>query len=434
MACAGDRLYIDLCDDEWRVVEVNSSSWRVLDRSPVRFVRPATARRLPAPVAGGSLELLEPFINVREDRWPLVYGFLLGCFAPRGPFLHLALIGEQGTAKSTTSRILRSLVDPSTVPLKQPPRDEEQLLVAALNNKLLVLDNISGVKPEISDGLCRLSTGGGFSKRKLYTDGEEFAVDIQRPAILNGIDDIATRPDLSERTITLELEPLQKVRPEADIWEDLEAIQASLLGAICDCLSAGMEMMDTTVLINAPRMADAATWIQACEHGPGQRPGAFLNAFHENQREAVMISLESHPVPRAVIELMENREEWAGTATELLNRLGDRVDEQTRKAGVWPKSPDWLTKTLRRFGRSLRTHAGIEFSDDRTGKQRTLTLRRANPEKSRHSRHGVTDKAPNDANDGNDANKQTLHGVAPTVPPYESVAPVSQEGNAEVWE
>jgi hypothetical protein len=50
----------------------------------------------------------------------------------------------------------------------------------------------------ISDTLCRLATGGGFAVRQLYTDQNEVLFDAARPVILNGVEDIVTRPDLAD--------------------------------------------------------------------------------------------------------------------------------------------------------------------------------------------------------------------------------------------
>ena len=48
-----DRLYIDLCDDSRRAVEIDSEGWRVLSDPPeVRFRRSKTATALPEPVKG----------------------------------------------------------------------------------------------------------------------------------------------------------------------------------------------------------------------------------------------------------------------------------------------------------------------------------------------------------------------------------------------
>ena len=73
--------------------------------------------------------------------------------------------GEQGSAKSTFGRVIRSLIDPSTAMLRSAPKNEKDLMIAAQNGWLLSFDNLSSLKQEMSDSLCRLATGGGVSGR-----------------------------------------------------------------------------------------------------------------------------------------------------------------------------------------------------------------------------------------------------------------------------
>ena len=61
------RLYLDLGDATWRAVEIDATGWRVIDNPPVRFRRAAGMQPLPVPVAGGSIEVLRSFLNVKSD-------------------------------------------------------------------------------------------------------------------------------------------------------------------------------------------------------------------------------------------------------------------------------------------------------------------------------------------------------------------------------
>jgi hypothetical protein len=74
----------------------------------------------------------------------------------------LALDGEQGSAKTTTARMLRRLVDPNHADARAAPHDERDLLVAARNGRVVALDNLSGLDAATADALCRVATGGGF--------------------------------------------------------------------------------------------------------------------------------------------------------------------------------------------------------------------------------------------------------------------------------
>ena len=196
------RLYLDLGDEAWRAVEIDSDGWRVIDNPPVRFRRAAGMQPLPMPVPGGSVERLRSFLNVQsETDFVLVVAWALACLRDRGPYPVIVLSGEQGSAKSTFSAILRALLDPNTAPLRALPREDRDLFIAASNGHVLAFDNVSGLPAWISDTLCRLATGGGFAVRQLYTDQDEVLFDAARPVILNGIEDIVTRPDLADRAL-----------------------------------------------------------------------------------------------------------------------------------------------------------------------------------------------------------------------------------------
>ena len=83
------------------------------------------------------------------------------------------LHGEQGSAKSTTAKVQRKLIDPAKPPLRSLARDERDLFIAATNSLVIAIQNVSGLPVWQSDAVCRLSTGGGFATRELYSDDEE---------------------------------------------------------------------------------------------------------------------------------------------------------------------------------------------------------------------------------------------------------------------
>ena len=72
-------------------------------------------------------------------------------------------------------------------------------MIAANNGYLLAFDNLSGLPIWLSDALCRLASGGGFAVRQLYTDDEEVLFEAARPILLNGSEEVISRPDLGDR-------------------------------------------------------------------------------------------------------------------------------------------------------------------------------------------------------------------------------------------
>ena len=99
----------------------------------------------------------------------MLVSWLIGAFRPSGSHPILNVCGEQGTAKTTLCRMLRALVDPNKSPVRCEPSSRRDLMIAAANAWLFVLDNQSRLPVWLSDALCRLATGGGLSTRELYS-------------------------------------------------------------------------------------------------------------------------------------------------------------------------------------------------------------------------------------------------------------------------
>src|SRR3984893_5286168 len=220
------RIYLDLADEHWRAVEIGPDGWRVIDSPPVRFRRPAGMLPLPLPVPepGGSIEALSSFLNLpSRDDFVLVVAWLLAALRSGAPYPLLAISGEQGSAKTVLSKLLRALVDPNTAPVRALPREERELMIAANNGHLLGFDNLSGLSPWLSDALCRLRAGA-VSQSANSTPMMKRLFKAARPTLLNGIEDVISRPDLADRAIFLTLGPIgeEQRRVETGVWHEVE--------------------------------------------------------------------------------------------------------------------------------------------------------------------------------------------------------------------
>jgi hypothetical protein len=120
LASLNRKIYLDLCNDEWQILEIGADGWRVVEAAgaPVRFRRAKAMLALPTPIENGDIAKLKNFLNVDEKNLILILAWLVNCFRPDYPFPVLILSGEQGTAKSTTSKLLKELVDPSVIPFR----------------------------------------------------------------------------------------------------------------------------------------------------------------------------------------------------------------------------------------------------------------------------------------------------------------------------
>jgi hypothetical protein len=380
LAGHGGRVYLDLADAAGTVVEVDAGGWRVCPAPPVRFVRPDGMLPLPVPEPGGDITALRTFVNLTDDAFTLLVGWLDMAVNPAGPYPVLLNVGEQGSGKSTTGEAVKRLLDPNKVARRGRPKCEDDLLIAATRQRALLFDNMRGLPDWLSDALCRLSTGGGFGKRTLYADDEETTFDAVRPVALNGITDFADAPDLLDRAVVLRHPALAPGgrRTERELWAAFDAARPRLLGAVLDRAAGGLRARPGVDLAaDLPRMADFAVWAVACEVGAGGTGGRFLADYAGNRRDAHELALEVSPVAAAVAALMARRTAWAGEPAELLKALEPFAPDP--RARDWPKAANRLTGVLRVLKPDLLRARGIAVDPDGhtpDGRRRvTLTAR-----------------------------------------------------------
>lgn len=397
------NIYIDLCNALWQVVEVSPTGWHIISESPVRFRRSRGMVAFPEPVRGGSVSQLRGFLNVDDKTWRLVVAWLAASLRPRGPYPLLALFAEQGSGKSTTGKLLRGLVDPNSAPLRSEHRDARDLMIGANNSWCLAYDNLSFVPSWLSDALCRLSTGGGFATRELYTDQDEIIFDAMRPVMLTSIEEVATRSDLLDRCLIVWLPsiPEDKRRSEEEMMLAFEHVQPQILGALFDALSGALRELPNTQLDKLPRMADFARWVTAAESALGWDSGDFMAAYQGNRDSANDLAIESSPVGQPLLVCLEANGWWDGTATALLDEIEKHVSEQTKRHKAWPKNGRSLAGQLKRISPNLRL-AGWEVEYHRDAAQRTWSIRRVV-----QSDAESTYARGHDVNDAHDASQQS---------------------------
>jgi len=273
------------------------------------------------------------------------------------------------------------------------------------------LDNLSHVNAQLSDCLCRIATGGGFAARRLYTDAEEHLVQITRPMILNGIEDVAVRADLSSRCIHLMLPVLTSRSTESELTEAFKKDAPLIFAALLDGLCMALRDHQSVKIGELPRMADFAKWAAAGVPALGFTADEFMDAYRGNIQGAAELALESSPTASAIVTLMAEREQWSGRTEELLYLLLSKSGEGAVNQS-WPRSAKGLIGTLRRLGPALRS-AGITYSHTHTRDGGELTLCKSRLQVSHASQASPTG-LDCDACDACDTSIPTLHS-APTV-------------------
>lgn len=369
-------IYLDLGNDECDVIVVDAESWRLAKDVPVLFERRKHMMRIPRPVTGGRMEELAAFLNLeRWDDYVLVISWLLASLRGKPPYPILVLEGEPGSAKSTTARILKELIDPSATRSRGAPRTEQDLGIAARHDHILIFDNLSALTPSLSDGLCRLSTGGCVANRELYTNSGEIVLDLGNPALITAVTNPVTRGDLLDRCLCIQLPRLYRTsrRTEDDHLRDFEEARPRLLGALLDAVCAALSCSPTTTFDGDIRMLDFARWAAAAEDALGWFPGTVATALTSNKRNADIVAIEASSLATALLAWLE-----AGPVAHCEMTVSEL--DAAIKAFLkpdwptdWPRGPAQFSAALRRLAPNLR-HEGVTVQFTRSGGRRLVRI------------------------------------------------------------
>ena len=365
VASHGEQFYYDLADADGNVIQVTPQGFCIAENPPDIFKRTKNMSPQVFPKVDGDVKLLCKHVRSKSknDEIMLVVN-IIASFIPDIAHPVLVTAGEKGAAKTTTMRMVRRIIDPATRDLVGVPHSERELAILLANNYAPSLDNLESISARQSDLLCLASTGGGVSVRTLYTNDDETFLEFKHCVGLNGINVVATRPDLLDRSIIIELEriPREQRKEERLIWAEFEADLPRILGGVFDALAKAMRIYPSVNLKSLPRMADFCRWGYAIAEAVGYGGENFVNAYMQNIDRANDSAIREDPVATAVVAFMRGRGEWTGYVNKLLREL-ERVafDERINtKAHRWPKAAHVLTSRLKEVKSNLED-IGITF-------------------------------------------------------------------------
>ncbi len=377
-------IYLDLVNDDWQVVKITSDGWKIISDCPVKFRRTRGMKPLPVPVRGGSLDELNKFLNIHGDDLVLVKAWLMTTLKAEIPYPILVFASQQNCGKSTSANVLCKMVDPNLAELVSKPRSEEDLFVSVTNRLVVAIDNLSYISDNFSDSLCRIATGGAFTKRKNYSDYDETILIAKNPLIITGIGDIATRGDLLSRSIIIHLPTLTERASETDFWKDFTDAQPKILGALLDLISEGLKNFPDVEVENCEaRMLDFVKFGTAVEKSFGLDKGGFVLLCNRNYENANKIALENNPVAILIYQFMKNEYDWLGTASELLAEIFIYADEVTKRNPLFPQTPQKLSNILDRLApgfllEGIKIDKGDHLREGGTGNRRIKITKTVN--------------------------------------------------------
>jgi len=380
-----DGFVLDLGRADGKVVTVTQRGWEVgpaAEGQPL-FRRSQLTQPLPIPERGGSLKELRGLLNVTDESWPLLVSWLVAGLVPGIPHPLLFLSGEQGTAKSTATKMLVNLIDPSAAPARSMPKDPDDWATAAVGSWVVGLDNLSRIPEWLSDAMCRAATGDANVKRTLYSDSDVTVQEFRRVLIVNGIDVGTLRGDLADRMIPVHLHRITQRRTETSLWEAYHEAQPRILGALLDLIVDTLGMLPVVRCdaeegkIPLPRMADYGLIMAALDRVSGQS-SSILQDYLAQRTELAEEVVESNQVATQLLNLMKRQppgddgvRTWEGTTAELLDTL---TTELTVIPDKWPRTAGNLSGRINRVASDL-DKLGVDIIRTKSNGRRSVLIR-----------------------------------------------------------
>jgi hypothetical protein len=355
VAGGGGEYWLDLAEPgESAAICLRAGKWSI-ENANLMFCRSDSAQPLPRPVPGGNLGLLWQIANVPSDKRLLVTAWLVECLRPDTPFPVVEMFGEQGCGKSGTQAALRRLIDPNAADLRAAPKSAEDLYVTGGTNHLISIENVSHLPAPIQDAMCVIATGGGFAKRKLYTDNDEVVITLKRPIILNGIVAAVTQQDLVSRAVSVELPIIDDAQAKDKLEADYEKARPEILGGLLDVAAKALQYLPEMSLppTERPRLVEFAYLGMAVAKAMGESPQAFIEQFALARMDGLERTLDASPVATAIRDWAEVN---ADRAEDLSTKqwLDALEDFKPKGCDSWPRSAKGLGDALRRAAPALR--------------------------------------------------------------------------------
>jgi hypothetical protein len=271
-------------------------------------------------------------------------------FIPDIPRLIYIDNGQGGSAKTTRQKILKSLIDPSIIETETFSGDALDLIRKLSHHYAIFFDNVSYLFDWQSDLICQACTGGGGSKRMLYTDDDDFVYRFKRLVALNGISLVVNKPDLLDRSFVFQVPRLKEceVKDEKQLFEEFNLAKPKILGAIFTTLSNAMKIYPDIRLKGLPRMSDFYRWgISTCR-ALGIDEKDFNESYQRNVESRTMEIIETSPIAQAILTFIKDKEYWEGSPSHLLDILTKYAQDSkiNIKSRLWPKDPRWLWRRI----------------------------------------------------------------------------------------
>lgn len=305
--CLAKGIEYYLANEDNTVIEVRNGVWQVSTAPQYRFLTSSSQLKQVMPVRSGKtlIELLAPLVNLKGDDLTLFAIWLVQGFSG-GSHYGLLLSAERGSSKSTLTRLVNQILDPSratTMQLQKKIQDFQDVLA---DNYLCCYDNLRHIPEEFSDTLAAAITCTTVAKRVLYTTHDIAYMKLHNLILLNGVGLFPTESDLAERFIYFELKKLtsDQLRPDNEIELLFSNSRQLILGAIFDLLAKATLLANRPMTVKPTRMANAYVEMLAIARAMDLSEQKF-DAIIKANVAAMQRACSATPLVQAVVEYMD---------------------------------------------------------------------------------------------------------------------------------
>lgn len=317
---------IDLGTPQGQAAYVTERGWFVGPNQDLAFRRGAGYGALTLPDAPEAVDAAWARVlawltakGVRSKDAPVVAVLLADWMRPDTPNPLAEIVGGAGSGKTTFAAHLVALVDPTTTHgLASVQLTEEAIGAAASNRYVLAHDNAGGpLKDAEQDLLCKVTTGTVLSARKLYSQAEEFAVEVRAPVIITAILPVITRADARSRTLRIKVARRVVFMGSREVEFEFQAARPGLTGALLSMLSAGLAGLEKARCRGYQhRLIDFEQLGEAITAAVGWTPGDFQALMSTCRRDAADEAAQGSPVVGAIRKIIEDLRPKATPATK----------------------------------------------------------------------------------------------------------------------
>lgn len=374
-----EKIFYYLADREQTVICIDEEGYRVIAESPIPFIKKQNMSEQVLPKK--SKDTLKKLgmkywqFATADDRI-LHWILLISRFIAEGSQPLIYYFGDRGSAKSTSMKIDKIIVDPSEIDIKALPKNISDVVAAVSNQYMVCFDNVSRISEELSDIFCIVATHGYYSKKKLYSNNEEYAIKLNARVSFSGITNLSSKPDLIDRMVCLKLNRIDssKRRTEEEILKEFQTDLPYILDRIFRILSKAIPIYRELKLERLPRMADFAKWGYAIAEAMGYGGERFLKIYEKNQNELLENMISEDVLITVLIEAMKKHNYFKGTVTELLvslTNMAEKMEIDTRVG--WARDASSLSRKLYE-NQSVLSMFGIRINRGKSNGERYIEL------------------------------------------------------------